>query len=97
MHTVHPSVAADVDCEVRFERLGGHGLGGEDGLRCPPAGDRRASSTGWRGWRCSASKAGMVVRFEIARVRATSSIATVRPEVSMTNAATGSATRNDDQ
>ena len=39
----------------------------------------------------------MVVRFEMARVRTTSSMATVRPEVSMTNAATGSATRNEDQ
>jgi secernin len=53
--------------------------------------------TSGRGWRCSASKAGMVVRFEIARVRSTVSTATARPDVSTTNAAPGSATRNDDQ
>ena len=61
---------------------------------------RRGSTrvpTGWRGWRCSASKAGIVVRFDTARVRSTRSVAHVLPDVSTTQASEGSATRNEDQ
>ena len=65
-------------------------------LRRLPACGSTSVSTGWRGWRCSASKLGIVVRFEMARWT-TSSIATVRPDVSITKAPAGSATRNDDQ
>ena len=50
-----------------------------------------------RASRWTSSKAGMVVRFEMARVQPTSSASQVRPEVSTTHAVDGSATRNDDQ
>jgi hypothetical protein len=53
--------------------------------------------TGWRGWRWAASKEGMVVRFEMARVVATRSASHVVPDVSTTQASPASARRNDDQ
>jgi hypothetical protein len=56
-----------------------------------------SASTGWRGWRWAASKDGIVVRLEMARVASTRSVAQVRPEVSTTQACPASATRNDDQ
>jgi hypothetical protein len=39
----------------------------------------------------------MVVRLEVARLRSTSSAAQSRPEVSITTARVGSATRNDEK
>ena len=46
-------------------------------------------ATCWRGWRCAASKSGIVVRFEIARTSGTRSTAHSRPEVSTTKASAG--------
>ena len=68
MHTVHPS--SPPTCDARCASSASVVTGSAARTACDARQRGSTSvSTGWRGWRCSASNAGMVVRFEMARVR----------------------------